>query len=422
MRMPGFLLVLFAVCPMLLLGQDKAAAVHYIEKNQTRFISLSDSIWKFAEPSYKEERSSQVIMDVLQKEGFTITRDIDTMRSVFIAEFGSGKPIIGLYGEYDADANASNKSVPRQEPLTQNGFGHGGHHNLLGVGALAAALTVKELIKEGRIKCTIRYYGSTDEGRAGVRRYLSYDGYFSDLDFSLYWHPSPITSASTRKWDALSELRIDSRNESVLNELNFLKNNSNTEYKLTFNADSANIKVRMQCVTLGLCDTLFNKLSKAAGGKIISTKYIHQFVPNVAAMRAVHKNMEQLGVIQYTEQEKAFVTVLQRSLGKPTDGISYQVLPFTDQSRDRKMYGYSSDIGEASWIAPEAYFVVKTLPFVDMHTWQGTIFSGHSIGHKGMIQAAKILSLTIIDYVKDKELQRAVRADFETMKKFYGGN
>ncbi len=95
------------------------------------------------------------------------------------------------------------------------------------------------------------------------------------------------------------------------------------------------------------------------------------------------------------------------------EGIQDNLIPFSDSSGRERLYGYASDIGDASWIAPEIYFVVKSLPGVPMHQWSGTIFTGHSIGHKGMIEASKTLALTIIDYLESPELQKKIQQDFE---------
>ena len=118
------------------------------------------------------------------------------MPTVFSATFGSRRPVIGLFGEYDADPGASNKTVPRKEALIVDGYGHGGHHNLLAIGSLGAALAIKKLIQGCQLNCTIRYYGTTAEGTTGAKTYLARDGHFDDLDFSLYWHPAPSTWAS----------------------------------------------------------------------------------------------------------------------------------------------------------------------------------------------------------------------------------
>ncbi|HZY79325.1 MAG TPA: hypothetical protein VFE50_07380 [Cyclobacteriaceae bacterium] len=357
------------------LGQ-KEDAIRYIESHKAEFVALSDSIWKLAEPSYRDERSAELLWRRFEKEGFNVTGNVLNMPSVFIAEYGTSKPVIGLFGEYDADQNAT----------------HGGHHNLLGVGSMAAAFAIKRLIDEKKLSCTIRYFGSTDEGGAGLKRFIAAEGYFNDLDLGIYWHPSPVTAASTRKWDALTEFQVPLSDTHLLKELN------TTGYKLTFKETD----VRIQCAFQKTCDSLYTSIAR--GRNLVVTKNIHQFLPNVTAMRVVQKNMELLGSITYSDAERQYAN---------PDDLSDKIPTFSDQSKAGKMYGYSSDIGEASRIAPEIYFVVKTLPFVNMHTPQAATFSNHPIGHKGMIHASKIIALTIIDYVKDPALQEAIRSDFE---------
>jgi aminobenzoyl-glutamate utilization protein B len=126
-----------------LLSKDKATVIGYIDQHKDSLIKWSKQIWEYAESSFNEIKSSQLLIDILQKEGFIIEKNLCGLPTVFMASYGKGKPVIGLYGEYDADANASNKTVPRKDELVTGGYGHGGHHNLLGVGSLGAALAIK---------------------------------------------------------------------------------------------------------------------------------------------------------------------------------------------------------------------------------------------------------------------------------------
>jgi aminobenzoyl-glutamate utilization protein B len=433
-------------------SRQKLQAIQLIEDRKAELIMLSDSIWNLAEPSFEEIKSSKLLTEFLRKEGFKIEENVSGFPTVFIASYGTGKPVIGLYGEYDADPNASNAVVPRRQEIAPGKFGHGGGHNLLGVGSLGTALAIKELIERKKLKCTIRYYGTTAEGKLGSKTYLARDGYFDDLDLSLYWHPAPVTIASTAQWDALIDLDItlsgrkvnvmldkDSNPttteslELIINELHALRRMTNQDVKLNYainqsphslneSPDTTRIAVRIQCARQGDANQLFEKVSSAVRtvkdqGNVHTgirvTRALHQFLPNVKAMEVVHQNLEWLGPIQYTETEVQFVKQLQQYLNVPVDGIQDKILPFADNTGRQQLYGYASDIGDASWIAPEVYFIVRSLPGVAMHQWPGTIFTGHSIGHKGMIQAAKALALTIVDYVENPVLQKNIREDFE---------
>jgi aminobenzoyl-glutamate utilization protein B len=439
-------------------SKNKLQAIQYIEKRTPELTALSDSIWKLAESSFEEINSSRLLIEFLKKEGFNVAENVSGFQTVFVASYGEGKPVIGLFGEYDADPNASNLVVPRRAEREPGKNGHGGGHNLLGVGSVGTALAIKDLVARKMLKCTIRYYGTTAEGKLGSKTYLARDGYFNDLDLSLYWHPAPVTVASTAPWDALIDLKITmagqkknitQNNQSrpdatealelLVTDLHALRSITNQGIMLNYNItqsahslnetpDSINVTIRVQCAKQSGANDLFEKISASVErikeesnvqASLEVIRAMHQFLPNVTAMQAVYQNLQSLGPIHYTEKEIQFVTDLQQHLGIPTGGIQDKILPFSDQSSRESLYGYASDIGDASWIAPEIYFVVTSLPGVAMHQWPGTIFTGHSIGHKGMIQASKALALTIIDYIDSPQLQKSIREDFERRRQSY---
>src|SRR5438270_6948534 len=97
---------------------------------------IAHEVWQLAELSLQEVRSAQLIMDILQEQGFTIaSKGTAGVPTAFIAEYGSGTPILGILAEYDALPGLGNEPVPYREPRKdQVTSGHGGGHNLLGAG------------------------------------------------------------------------------------------------------------------------------------------------------------------------------------------------------------------------------------------------------------------------------------------------
>ncbi|MFA6881822.1 MAG: amidohydrolase, partial [Aminobacterium sp.] len=129
----------------------------WIDSNQDNFVDMARSIWENPELGYKETFASELQKKFLSKEAFTI-RPVEDMPTAFIAEWGSGSPIVGLLGEFDALDGLSQKIGTQREPVQEGAPGHGCGHNLLGVASLAAACSIKKAMENGEVKGTIRYY------------------------------------------------------------------------------------------------------------------------------------------------------------------------------------------------------------------------------------------------------------------------
>ena len=168
----------------------KQEIIKSVEKHKKNLIDISDKIWAHAEIAFEESESSKLLADYAEANGFKVERNIAGMPTAFTASYGSGKPIIGILGEFDALPGISQKAVPHKEPLEEGKAGHGCGHNLFGAGSLGAAIAVKELIEKGRLKGTIRFYGTPAEEKYFGKLWLAREGYFDDLDACLDWHPN----------------------------------------------------------------------------------------------------------------------------------------------------------------------------------------------------------------------------------------
>ena len=170
-------------------NSNKDGVVKSVDKHQQELISASDKIWAYAETALKEYKSAKELADYAEAQGFVVKRGVAGMPTAFTAEFGSGKPIIGIMGEYDALPGISQKPQPTKEALLTGAAGQGCGHNLFGAGSLGAAVAIKELIQQGKLKGTIRFYGTPAEESVGGKIYMARDGLFADLDVCLDWHP-----------------------------------------------------------------------------------------------------------------------------------------------------------------------------------------------------------------------------------------
>src|SRR5574342_435455 len=121
------LLIFAATVPNL---SEKQSAAVTIDHTAAQLTALSDEIWRYAETALKETRSSKALADFAERSGFKVTRGVAHMPTAFVAEYGSGSPVIGIMGEFDALPGISQKAQPVREALEAGAPGHGCGHNL----------------------------------------------------------------------------------------------------------------------------------------------------------------------------------------------------------------------------------------------------------------------------------------------------
>ena len=153
-----------------------------VENQKENLINTSDAIWEFAETSLLEFESSKILMDYARENGFTVTPGVAGIKTAFTASYGQGRPIIGILGEFDANAGISQKLKPVKEARIPGAAGHGCGHNLFGTASLGAAVAIKEQIEKGNIKGTVIFYGTPAEETIFAKVWMVREGLFDDLD------------------------------------------------------------------------------------------------------------------------------------------------------------------------------------------------------------------------------------------------
>jgi len=174
---------------------DKEAAFRWLDANADAMRRVSLNIWNAAEVALHEYKSSRELMAYLESNGFHVEKGVAGMPTAFVANYGSGKPVIAIYGEYDALAGLSQKPETSFSPLKEGAPGHGCGHNLIGAGSAAAAVTVSKLMEAGKIRGTLRFYGTPAEESIGGKAYMLEAGLFKDADVLLCLHPPAVTTA-----------------------------------------------------------------------------------------------------------------------------------------------------------------------------------------------------------------------------------
>src|SRR6478609_4322438 len=348
---------------------NKEVVVQSVNKHQQELIAISDKIWAYAEAALKETKSSKELADYAEAQGFTVKRGVAGMPTAFIAESGSGKPIIGIMGEYDALPGISQKAQTTREPLQVGAAGHGCGHNLFGAGSLGAALAIKELIASGKLKGTIRFYGTPAEESVGGKIYMARDGLFNDLDVCLDWHPNPEIAASTQSSQAMVDFIVEFKGKSAhaaadpwngrsavdgleafTHGVNLLrehvKPSVRMHYAIKAGGDVPNVVPEYAKVWMWVRDSkrtgvedVFARVKEIAKGageiagvesKVTVQTGDYELLVNKKGAEALQKNMETLGPIKYTEEEIAFAKKIQEvSTGKQT-GLDGAIHPLKE--------------------------------------------------------------------------------------------
>ncbi|MGB5226932.1 MAG: M20/M25/M40 family metallo-hydrolase, partial [Eudoraea sp.] len=184
----GVLLVFTFSASAQKISNNKKAIIQSIEKHNAELIAISDSVWALAETAFNEKQSSMILADYAEKNGFSVERGVSGMPTAFIATYGSGKPVISILGEFDALPGISQKAQPTKEALNEGAAGHGCGHNLFGTASLGAAVAVKELMEQGKLKGTIKFFGTPAEEKYFGKVWMVRDGLWDDVDVNLSWH------------------------------------------------------------------------------------------------------------------------------------------------------------------------------------------------------------------------------------------
>ena len=160
----------------------KKEVIASVETQKDELITVSDKIWAAAEIAFQEKVSSQTLIDYARANGFDVEVGVAETPTAFVATYGSGKPVIGILGEFDALPGISQKTVPEKTPFKEGAAGHGCGHNMYGTASLGAAVAIKNLIAEGKLKGTVKFFGTPAEEKFFGKLWMARAGLFDDLD------------------------------------------------------------------------------------------------------------------------------------------------------------------------------------------------------------------------------------------------
>ncbi|GAB4113202.1 MAG: M20 family metallopeptidase [Roseiflexaceae bacterium] len=447
------------------------ATVDYLDQQDEKLIYLAREIWAHPEVALQERFACNLLADELEAAGFRVERDIGQLSTAFVASWGSGTPIIGILGEYDALPGLSQQLSPERSPIEQGGPGHGCGHNLFGVASLGAALAIKAAMEADQLPGTIRFYGCPAEETLVGKTFMAKAGVFDDLDAALAWHPGDVNMASCSSSLAMNSFKVnfygvashaafDPHNgRSALDGaqlmdvgVNYLREHVIPEARIHSVITSggqapnvvpayAQIWYYVRAPQRDQVDAIYQRMLDIAKGAALmsGTTYDIDFVtgcyevlPNLALAQLLYEKLQEAGAIEFAPEEVAFAKQIQQSFAP---GMLKHALSMTQRVTageldpallDQPLWGEilkhsetftvmpgSTEVGDVSQITPTAQITTACWPFGSpAHSWQIVASSGSSVGMKGMLLAAKAIALAGIDLLTKPEVLAAAKAEF----------
>ena len=450
--------ILSLLCTAAVNAQEaKKQAFEWVDSNAARLVELSDAVWGFAEIALQETQSAALLADALEGYGFDVERGVAGLPTAFTARWGSGAPVIGILGEYDALPSLSQEAgLTEKKPIVKGGPGHGCGHNLFGVASLGAAVAAKEVMEAEGLPGTIIFYGCPAEETVEGKTVMAKAGLFDELDAAVSWHPSSENGVSLNSSLALNSFKVrfhghaahsagDPWNgRSALDAVELMNYGVNMmrehvtpttriHYVITKGGsapnvvpDDAEVWYYVRALDRKEVEQYYGRMLKIAEAAAMATETeceielitgVHNMLVNKAIAEANYRNLELVGAPEFSEEEQEFAKTLQGLFDSVQEGLNEELEPFEEQPY---LGGGSTDVAEVSWICPLAQLGTTCCPDgVPWHSWVVVTCSGSSIGHKGMLVATKVLSASLIDLLTDADLLQRAKEEFEKATEGY---
>lgn len=438
-----------------------------IEMKKKTFTTLSDEIWETPELRFNVTKSVENYYPILVEEGFSVEKGIADMEDAFIATYGKGYPVIGILAEYDALDNLSQVAdSDKKEPIISGGNGHGCGHNLLGAGALAGAVGIKDYMEKHNMQGTVKLFGCPAEESGYGKAFMARDGIFDCLDAAVSWHPMDFTAAWSETSLAVQQAYFKfkgksshaalapSQGRSALDAaelmnigVQFLREHimdgARIHYAFTDAGgqsanvvqSSAELHYFVRAPKVNQTSDIFDRVVRVAEGaaKMTDTELEIEFdsacanyIPNKAITTAMNKNINVIGNLELTEMDQAYASRYYEGLseaekagllirakalfvGSDSEEIEKlaksPVLTKTFPLVFSERASGSSDVGDVSWVVPTAQVLIGCEPQgTPPHSWQWVANGKSDVAHKGLLAAGKVIAATVYDLLSEPEL------------------
>lgn len=447
----------------------------YLDGIRERLFSLSDTIWETPEIAFSEYRSMGALCAFLEEEGFSVEKGLAGMPTAFRAVYGSGHPVIGILGEFDAlDGMSQEAGVMERKEIPGQRYGHGCGHHALGSASAAAAAAVRRYLKESGRAGTVIYFGCPAEEGGGGKAFMVRDGVFDGVDCALTWHPADQTGLFTGR--CLANISATYRfsgvaahaaglahlGRSALDAVelmnvgaNFLREHVVQEARIHYAITDAGgtspnvvqphaaVFYYMRAPQTWQVKDMFARMNDIAKGAALMTgttvkveynRGINSLMPNTVLDTLMHKNMTEIPLPEYTKEDKALARAVRETIAEKDVTFEELLAPMTKAEqetvrmhRGKEIYDFvapriaaeplmfgSTDVGDVSMHCPVAQLHAATYAAgTALHSWQAVAQGKSGLLHAGELYAAKVLASTAAELFDDPALAEAAKAELK---------
>jgi aminobenzoyl-glutamate utilization protein B len=433
-------------------GPEKELADDFLNRNAAAIATLNDSIFYFGELGMQEFETSKLMSELLEEAGFAVERGIAGFPTGFCATFGSGKPVVALHTEYDANPDNSQKSGSlEQSSIVEGAPGHCEGHNVNGTVLIAGALAAKAAMEKFGLAGTLKVFGAPAEEQLISRPYFVRDGYFDDVDVAITPHVGQeftvgygllqtalISSvftfhgetahAGVAPWkgrDALDavvlmDVGLAEYREHLMPTMQCQRVITNGGHQPNVIPKTAAIWWYFRASTAEGALKLFERAKKIAEGAALMTdttvevdlqSAVWPVRGNQTMAELVQGEYERVGSPDWTTSEDDLARALQAKAKVPVDGLRRTVQRMKGPAVQRPA---ANDAGDVSWKVPMAkmYFPAN-IPNISYHHWAAGVALATSIAHKGAVAGAKVLAGSVIECFRNPSIVDAAKATFK---------
>jgi len=437
----------------------KKTAVDEVEKRRVFTQQMVDMIYSFSELGFQEFETSNYLVSLLKDNGFKVEEGAAGIPTAWFARWGSGKPVIAIGSDIDCLPKASQKpGVAYFDPIVPGAPGHGEGHNSGQAVNITAAIVVKEIMQKENIPGTIVVWPGIAEELVGTKAYYVRDGYFKGVDVCFFSHVSSnfgvmygpaagsglISVEYTFYGEAAHAAAAPWRGKSALDAVELMDIGWNyrrehlpltqrSHYVITSGGDQPNVVPSKASVWYYFREiayqdiiNLFNLGSRIAdaAAMMTDTRVEHRVLGsawpgyfNKTIAETMYENITVVGLPEWSAEDQTLAKALQGEIGVRPEGLANKIdeLP---KPLDQPTSGGSDDIGDVSWNVPTVTLrYPANIPNLPGHNWTDGVAEATPIAHKGCTAGAKVMAMTMLDFLIRPELVKEAQNYFETVQK-----